>query len=95
MLSSTTIIAVTNAVSLLLGAAIAWYALKAYRRTGVNALGGLSVGVGLVTLGMAVGGFLHQFTSTSLTSSVAIQSICVAAGFTVLMLSLVLNRPGQ
>lgn len=92
MLQTTTLIALANGISLILGASIAWIALRAYRRTGIHALGGLSMGMGLVTLGMATGGFLHQFTSVSFTESVAIQSVSVAAGFAVLMLSLVINR---
>lgn len=93
MPQTVTVIAAANALSLAFGASITWFAFRAFRRTGLRALGGLSLGIGLVTLGMVLGGFLHQFTGLPLLSSLAIQSTCVALGFAVLAGSLLLNRP--
>lgn len=87
-MTETTVIAVANTVTLLLGGLITYLAWRAYRRTEARALRALSIGIGLVTMGMVIGGLLHQFTGTELLTAVAIQSVFVATGFSVLAYSL-------
>lgn len=93
MSQMTTVIATANALSLVLGRSITWFAFRAFRRTRLRALGGLPLGNGRVTLGMAIGGFLHHLTDTLLLSSLAIRNTCVSPGLTVLAGSLALKRP--
>lgn len=88
MSSTITIIAVTNAITFVLGGMIAALAWRAYRRTTSRALRAMAIGIGLVTTGMATGGLLHQFTGTDLLTAVAIQNSFVALGFAVLAYSL-------
>lgn len=88
MISTTTIIAIANAITLLFGGTITYLAWRAYRRTDARALRAMTIGIGLVTLGMAIGGSLHQFTDTELLTAVALQSSFVALGFAVLAYSL-------
>ncbi len=82
------IIAVANAVTLVLGGTITFLAWRAYRRTESAALRSLSIGIGLVTLGTLIGGSLHQLVATDVTTAVAVQSVFVAVGFAVLGYSL-------
>lgn len=88
MSTTTVIIAGANAVTLVLGGAIAYLGWRAYRRTEAGALRALAVGIGLVAVGTAAGGLLHQFTDAQLTTAVAIQSVFVAIGFAILAYSL-------
>lgn len=85
---TTTVIVAANVATLVLGGAITALAWRAYRRTGSQALFSLSLGIGLVTLGTAIGGLLHQLTPYNLLTAVAIQSVFVACGFAVLGFSL-------
>lgn len=88
MSTTAALIATANAITLILGGMIATLGWRAYRRTGSPALRALAAGIGLVTVGTAIGGSLHQFTSTDLITAVAIQSVFVACGFAVMAYSL-------
>lgn len=88
MSSATIVIMVANAITVVLGGTITLLALRAYRRTRVQPMRVLAIGIALVTAGTALGGILHQFTATSLLMSVATQSVFIAAGFVILFYSL-------
>jgi hypothetical protein len=70
------------------GGALTLLALRAYRRTGSDALRALTVGIGLLMVGALIGGAVHQLLGLSLGLSVTIQSVCTAAGFAVMTYSL-------
>jgi uncharacterized membrane protein YfcA len=82
------VIVAANTVTLVVGGAIALFALRAYRRTGLAELRALTVGLGLVVAGALVGGLLHQVAAAPLLQGVAIQSVLTALGFLVLGYSL-------
>lgn len=88
MISISTIIVIANLITLVLGGFICLLGCRAYRRTGATALRALAVGFGLVTVGTAIGGLLHQFTPVEFIGGVALQSLFVAAGFAILAYSL-------
>jgi hypothetical protein len=74
--------------TLIFGGAITVLALRAFRRTGSPALRALAVGIGLLTVGALLGGTLHQLLGLNLRTSVLVQSVATAVGFSVLTYSL-------
>jgi len=74
--------------TLLLGGLITYFSLKAYRRTGAEALRALAIGFSLVTVGALLAGVGHQFTSLELAHSVVIESTLTFLGFAVIVYSL-------
>jgi hypothetical protein len=74
--------------TLIFGGAITVLALRAFRRTGSPALRALAVGIGLLTVGALLGGTLHQLLGLNLGTSVLVQSVATAVGFSVLTYSL-------
>ena len=92
--SLSTIIVAANTLTLAFGGVITGLAFRAYRRTDSEALRALSIGLGLVTLGTLLGGSLHQLLAVELLTSVAVQSVFTALGFTILAYSLLAeHRP--
>lgn len=85
---STALLAATKAVTLFFGGTITFLSYRAYRRTGSPALRALTFGIGMVTIGVILGGVLHQVVGLPLKSSVSIQSVVTAAGFAGLTYSL-------
>lgn len=81
------IIIVASLVTVLLGAAIAGLAFRAYRRTQIRPLWALGTGIGLITLGSAAGAVFYLVIGTCITQSMAIQSVAVMVGFGVLAYS--------
>jgi hypothetical protein len=70
------------------GSALTYLAYKAYRRTGSRSLRTLAFGIGLLIVGAALGGLLHQVFGFALEVSVSVQSIFTAVGFAVMTYSL-------
>ena len=81
-------LALVKTLVLLVGSVITYFALKAYRRTNQRALGFLAVGFGLVTLGLAFAGLLHEVIGVSLEVGVLVESALVLVGFLVIAYSL-------
>ncbi|MFC7139104.1 hypothetical protein ACFQMA_04535 [Halosimplex aquaticum] len=88
MFDTTFALALTKAVTLLLGALLTGLAWRAYRRTGDPALRALSIGIGLVTVGAILGGTLHRIVRIHLVVAASVQSAFTAGGFAVLTYSL-------
>ncbi len=88
----TTLVVVLKTLTLLLGAAITYFALKAYRRTGSPALRALTVGFGVVTLGSLLAGAVDRGFGGVLvvdaTAALAVESALTAVGFAVILYSL-------
>ena len=82
------ILVAAKTASVAFGGALTFLALRAFRRTGSDALRALTVGIGLLTVGAVIGGTLHQFVGVGLGLSVTAQSVCTAVGFAVMMYSL-------
>lgn len=81
-------LAVVKTLVLIVGGLVTFFALKAYRRTRQRALGLLAAGFGLVTLGLAFAGLLHEILGVSIELGVLVESALVLAGFTVIAYSL-------
>lgn len=90
--SLSTIIVAANTLTLVFGGVITGLAYRAYRRTDSSALRALSIGLGFVTLGTLLGGSLHQLLDVELLTSVAVQSVFTALGFTILAYSLLADH---
>ena len=88
MLSPIGLLIIVNTVVLVLGAIMTGLAYRAYRRSMDSSLGALSLGIGLVTIGTAVGGMLHQVFEMELIAGILVQNLSIAAGFLILIYSL-------
>lgn len=84
----TVILAVVKTLVLMVGGVITFFAFKAYRRTRQRALGLLASGFGLVTLGLAFAGLLHEILNVELAVGVLVESVLVLLGFLVIAYSL-------
>lgn len=87
-----TAIAVVKSIILLLGSAITYISLKAYRRVGDPSLGILGAGFGVITLGALLTGIANQFFSVSLEMGVLVNSIFVAVGLAIILYSVYIQR---
>lgn len=76
---------------LLLGLGVATTAIsfRAYRRNRTDYLRNATVGFAFVTFGVLVEGFLYQFTTLTLTQVHIVESVALACGLAVLLLSFV------
>ncbi|SER53076.1 DUF7521 family protein [Natrinema salaciae] len=81
-------LAVVKTLVLIVGGVITFFAYKAYRRTQQPALGYLTFGFGLVTLGLVLAGMLYELLSVPLMTGILLESLLVLAGFLVIAYSL-------
>lgn len=88
MVTPVTLLIIANTATLLLGGGITIMAFRAFRRTKAPALRALSIGIGLITAGTAVGGALHQLFEMDLIAAILIQNLCITLGFAALAYSL-------
>jgi len=81
-------LAIVKTLVLVVGGVITYFSLKAYRRTRQRALGYLTIGFGLVTLGFVLAGMLYELLEVHLVTGILLESLLVLAGFTVIAYSL-------
>ncbi|MGB9964353.1 hypothetical protein [Halobacterium sp. CBA1126] len=75
-------------ITLVLGGAVTYFALKAWKRTGSPALRSLAIGFGCVTLGSLLAGIADQLLAVDRTLAVLTESALTAVGFAVIVYSL-------
>jgi len=75
-------------LSLVLGATITFFAYRAYRRTGAAALGALSLGFAVVTVGALTAGALERLFAVEPTIALTLDSALTALGFAIIVYSL-------
>lgn len=73
---------------LIIGGLVTFLAYKAYRRTENSSLRLLSVGFGLVVLGVLLAGITYEIIGVSLGIGILIESLFVLAGMTIIAYSL-------
>ncbi|MBX0322522.1 hypothetical protein EGH21_05720 [Halomicroarcula sp. F13] len=78
----------TSAVVLVLGGVITHLAYRAARRNGSPVMRRFAAGFGLVTLGLLLGGGVHQLLGWSFLGGVLLQRSVTALGFGLLVYSL-------
>ncbi|MFA9416349.1 hypothetical protein [Natrinema sp. HArc-T2] len=81
-------LAVVKTLVLVVGSVITYFSFKAYRRTRQRALGCLTAGFGLVTLGFVLAGMLYELLGVHLVTGILLESLLVLAGFLVIAYSL-------
>jgi hypothetical protein len=86
------LLAVMNATAFLLGSVITRLAYRAYRRTQEPALRAFTTGIGLLTIGVMIGGVLHQMSWPRLFVGTFIQSMFSVGGFALLVYSAYTKR---
>lgn len=74
-------------VLLVLGVATTAISYRAFRRERTRYLRDATLGFGLITLGVLIEGFLYQLTDLTLTQVHIAESVALAAGLAVLLLS--------
>lgn len=75
-------------VILILGGVVTYLAYKAYRRTHDRSLQALSLGFGLITIGVLLAGFTFEVLGVPLGVGVLLESLFVLTGFVVIAYSL-------
>lgn len=88
MAEITPILVALKTISLVLGATITLFAYRAYRRTGATALGALSLGFAVVTVGALTAGVLERLFAVEPTIALTIDSALTALGFVIIVYSL-------
>ena len=83
-----TIVVALKTVTLLLGGAVTYFALKAWKRTGSPALRSLTIGFGFVTLGSLLAGGVDRLLAIDATYALAVESSLTAIGFAIILYSL-------
>jgi hypothetical protein len=81
-------IVVLKTLTLILGAAIAYLAYKAYNRTGARPLQFLAYGFGFVTLGSLLAGVIDQVLQLGFQLGQLVETALVTVGFAVILYSL-------
>lgn len=88
MVSTEAVVVATKTMVLVFGGLVAFYAARAYRRTGSRALRSLTVGLGLIVVGALLAGVAHQVLGAPLAVGVAVHSGFTALGFLTMAYSL-------
>ena len=88
MIDITVVVVALKTVTLLLGGAVTYFALKAWNRTGSPALRSLAIGFGFVTFGALLAGIADQVLAVDRTLAVLTESALTAVGFAVIVYSL-------
>lgn len=86
--TTTAVLVLVRVLVLLLGVLITFYSLQAYRRTGTAYMRNATLGFGIITLGVFIEGVLFEFAGFDLAVVHIIESIAIALGFIVLLISL-------
>jgi hypothetical protein len=82
------LLTIAQALILILGGIVVYYATKSYRKTKSGAMLFLAIGFGFVTLGAASAGVLYNLSSSSLEVAIAAQASFQVIGFFAIVYSL-------
>lgn len=83
---------VTQSLIFIFGCVVVFYAWRAFARDRSAAMLSLALGFGFVTLGAVAAGILFQVSDMSLIDVVLAQAIFQAAGFAIIVYSLVVAK---
>jgi hypothetical protein len=81
-------VVVLKTITLILGGLITYFAYRAYDRSGVDALGYLALGFGIVTLGTLLAGVVDQVLAYDASMALLVESAMTTVGFAVIVYSL-------
>ena len=79
---------VAQALILVFGGVVVWYASRAYGKTKSQAMLLLAFGFALVTAGALVAGLLYNLGTVDLSTVITLQAYSQAAGFLIIVYSL-------
>ncbi len=82
------LLAMVKTLILVVGGIVTYLAYKAYRRTGDRSLQLLSVGFGLIVVGVLLAGFTFELLGVDLGLGVLIESLFVLSGLSIIAYSL-------
>ncbi|MDG6955653.1 MAG: hypothetical protein JRN70_03735 [Nitrososphaerota archaeon] len=77
-----------QALILIFGGVVVYYAGKAYRKSKSQAMLLLAIGFAFVTLGALVAGVIYNFGTKDLGTVITVQAYCQAVGFFIIVYSL-------
>lgn len=75
-------------LNLVFGGVIVYYAYRAYRRTGVAALGAVALGFAIITLGILIAGVVDQLPLLDRGVALLVEAAFTTFGFFVILYSL-------
>lgn len=84
----TTVLAIARTVVLVLGLSIAYLSYRAYQRTNLPYLRNAAIGFAVVAFGVFLEGILYELVGWDLVTVHIIESVIVAIGFAILLISL-------
>lgn len=87
--TDTAVLSVVRTLVLILGLLIAYFAYKAYRRTGERHLRDAAIGFTIVAIGVFIEGVLFEFLDWELVTVHIIESVIIAIGFAVILYSFI------
>ena len=82
------LLAAVKTLILVVGGIVTYLAYKAYRRTGDRSLQLLSIGFGLIVVGVLLAGFTFELLDVALGVGILIESLFVLAGLSIIAYSL-------
>lgn len=85
------VLRISQALVLVFGLVIAYFAAKSYRRTRSRSMLLLALGFALASIGSAVGGFAFEFMG-SLEAADTLQAVAQVLGFFIILFSLVVSK---
>lgn len=88
MSNLTGLVVVLKSLSGVLGGLVTYFAFRAYRRTGTQALRTLAIGFAIVTLGTILGGAIDQLSMLTRQWALVMESSMAVVGFAVILYSL-------
>ncbi|WP_254538778.1 DUF7521 family protein [Halomarina litorea] len=86
--TTTVVLLVVRLVVLALGILITYDSFEAYRRTGTYYMRNAAIGFGIITLGVFIEGVLFEFGGLNLAVVHIVESVAIALGFLILLISL-------
>lgn len=86
------ILRAAQALVLVFGLVIVYFATKSYRRTKSRSMLLLAVGFGLASIGSVVGGAAFELMGADVETASALQAVAQALGFLIILLSLAATK---
>jgi uncharacterized membrane protein len=86
------VLRIAQALVLIFGLVVVYYAAKSYRRTKSKSMLLLALGFGITTVGSVVGGVAYELMGAGLEDADMLYAVAQAVGFFIILLSLAVTK---
>ena len=86
------VLRIAQALVLIFGLVVVYYAAKSYRRTKSRSMLLLAIGFGITTVGSVVGGVAYELVGAGLQNADTLYAVAQAIGFFIILLSLAVTK---